>query len=141
MKDKNDVTNFPNDDDEQDPEEDHNVLDFDEVPTEPEDGDALVVEEIGHLPSLKEYQALDIDRKPDVLKVWIDDLADGSPIGDGWFEVGVPHYQAHDIPERYLARPKASLAKITKEARTVSVKGRVRSRTFPSVTGEEEKFG
>ena len=30
MKDKNDVTNFPNDDDEQDPEEDHNVLDFDE---------------------------------------------------------------------------------------------------------------
>lgn len=107
------------------------VLDFDCVQEEAEDGDPIVVNEIGHLPSLLEYQSFDIDREPALLESWILELQDGSPLGDGWMEVGVPHYQAHGIPGRLLARPKASLAKITKEARAVSVQGRCFEEDFP----------
>ena len=37
MKDKNEVTNFPDDDNELDPEEEHNVIDFDELSDDDDD--------------------------------------------------------------------------------------------------------
>jgi hypothetical protein len=101
------------------------VLDFSEIPDN-QDSDVanLVVNEIGHLPSLREHASFDIDREPEILQQWILDLADGSPLGEGWYEVEINHYQAHAIPGRFLPRPRASLAKLTKEARGVSVGGR-----------------
>ena len=76
----------------------------DVVPDTQDDETQFVVPEIGHLQNLRDYYQLDIDRRPEILKQWIDDLADGSPLSDGYFTVDVPHYQAHGIPGRFLPR-------------------------------------
>ena len=79
--------------------------------------------ECGHLPSLRAYAALDIDRRPEVLTQWTNDVADGSPVGEGWFEVEVPHFHPHGISGRPIPQRSASLANLSKEARAESVRG------------------
>jgi len=96
-----------------------------------EDVETLEIKEIGHLPSLREYQNFDIDRRPETLTRWIEVLADGTSLGEGWYEVSVPHLQSHGLPGRFLPRPRASLAQLTKEGRTVSVEGRLQEHDFP----------
>ena len=91
----------------------------------------MIIDEVGHLLSLREYQALDIDRDPLTLEAWIHDLADGTDLGDGWREVSVPHFQPRGLPGRYIPRARASLAKLTKEARAVSVGGRLVESDLP----------
>ena len=81
----------------------------------------LLVLEIGHPPSLRHYLAVGLDRRPDTLQVWVDQLAEGKDLGDGWREIPAPHFRAYGIPGRYIASLPASLAKITREARAVSV--------------------
>ena len=107
------------------------VLEFGEVLDSDGDERPMVVQEIGHVPDLQEYYEKAIDRAPEVLQQWIHDLRDGSPLGDGWYEVDIPHYQAHGLPSRFLPRPHAALAKVTKEARTVSAGRRCKEQDFP----------
>ena len=92
----------------------------------------VVVLEVGHLPSLREYQGFDVDRKPELLRQWITGLQDGNALGDGWFEVAVTNRPKYGIPGRLLPTSPASLAKITKEARAVSVQGRCKDLDFPA---------
>ena len=91
----------------------------------------VVVPEIGHLPSLREYRDLEIDRRPAILEHWINELADASPMGDGWYSIDMPHYCKHNIPGRYISDSNSSLAKLTREARAVSVGGRCREADKP----------
>ena len=88
-----------------------------------EDDHSVTIWEIGHVPSLIEYQAMDIDRRPDILQQWITDLRDGNSLGDGWYEAEVENKMRHGIPGRLLPTSSASLAQLTREARTVSVAG------------------
>ena len=97
-----------------------------------EDTVTLTIQEIGNLPALRDYMSKGIDRRSDVLQQWINDLADGSPLGGGWFEVEVPHHLPHNIPGRHIPTPRASLAKLTREARTVFVEGRCREVDKPT---------
>ena len=107
-------------------------LEFWERPeSDDEDNETLEMPEIGHLERLREYEGFNIDRRPSVLRQWILDLSNGRSLGDGWYEVTVPHYQSHGLPGRFLPRPRASLAKLTREARTVSVSGRLQEHDFP----------
>ena len=50
----------------------------------------------------------------------IEEFSDGSPLGDGWYEVEVDHYQCHNLPNRYLPARACSLAKQTREAMAVA---------------------
>ena len=113
------------------PATDDIAVEFDLVPESDEEGETLTVSEIGHLPSVQAYHALDIDRDPATLEAWINDLADGTHLGDGWREVDVDHYQAHGLPGRWIARTRASLAKLTKEGRGECVRGRLQELDFP----------
>jgi hypothetical protein len=88
------------------------------------------VDEIGHVPSLLTYQGLDIDRSPELLSQWIETLQSGVDLGDGWFQASVPSAPAHGIPGRAIPRTTASLATVTREARSVSVRGRCRNADF-----------
>lgn len=96
-----------------------------------DDSEPFCVPEIGHLSSVKEYAAMDIDRDQPLLQEWARILEKGRDLGDGWYEVMCNHYQAHDIPGRFIPKNRASLATITKEARAVSVQGRCKSNDLP----------
>lgn len=91
----------------------------------------VVVPEIRHLPSLRKYRDLEIYRRPAILEHWINELADASPMGDGWYSIDMPHYCKHNIPGRYISHSSSSLAKLTREARAVSVGGRCREADKP----------
>ena len=51
------------------------VLAFDEVPDEPEEAIEFTIKEIGHVPSLQEYQSTGIDRHSWVKEEWTDSQA------------------------------------------------------------------
>ena len=107
---------------------DVDCISFDDFISDDEDVDGdpnVVIPEIGHVPSLRNYYK-DIDRRQEKLKQFIDDLVDGSPLGDGWFSVDVSHSEKHGIPSRHIPKARASLAKLTKEARTIAVDGQCR---------------
>ena len=93
-----------------------------------EDGDesaqSVVIPEIGHMPSLRDYEDKSIDRRPSLLRNFIDDLADSTPIGGGWFTMDASHHQKYGIPGRHIPSARSSLAKLTREARTVAVSGK-----------------
>ena len=86
-----------------------------------DDDTDILVDEIGHLPSLIEYEAKCVDRRPDVLRQWIIDLRDGVDLGGGWRLVTVPYKASHGLPGRLVPRAYAALALLTREARSVSV--------------------
>ena len=76
------------------------------APDSDDDEEFFTVPEIGHVADLREYLAKDIDRKPDLLSNWIDDLADGRPLGDGHYETEFPHNQPHGIPGHHCKTKK-----------------------------------
>ena len=47
------------------------VLDFQAQAVNDDEDEDLVVSEVGHLPSLQQYKAFDIDRDPATLQAWI----------------------------------------------------------------------
>ena len=110
------TNDIPADDEDEDEEHDHSVT----------------IAEIGPVPSLIEYQAMDIDRRPGILQQWITDLRDGNSLGDGWYEAEIENKMRHDIPGRLLPTSPASLAQLTREARTVPVAGRCIDLDFPA---------
>ena len=85
----------------------------------------MIIDEVGHLLSLREYQALDIDLDPLTLEAWIHDLADGTDLGDGWSEVSVPHFQPRGA-SRTLHSTRSCVAREAHKGGT----RRVRWRTF-----------
>ena len=92
---------------------------------------SILVTEVGNVDALKAYYDLHIDPKPDLLFEWINTFKSGTPVGLGWFETVVPHYLPHGIPGRHVSTVRASLAKISKYARSVSVRGRCNDYDMP----------
>ena len=97
------------------------------------DEDEVVIEEVGHVPSLQEYYDLDIDRRPGALSLsrFISDLKDGKDLGGGWFQLDVSYYTKHGIPGRLIAYGASSLSQLTREAISVAINGRCVDLDFP----------
>jgi len=100
--------------------------------TDDNEDSELIIFELGHVPSLREYLDQDVDRKPELVRQYITDLLDGTDLGDGWYEIAITNRAKYGIPGRLLSTCSASLAKLTKEARAVAVQGRCQDLDFPA---------
>ena len=113
---------------------DENTRNLDDFVQPDDDGDetGVTVEEAGNVVALEEYSNFGIDRDPRRLDVFIKDLKAGVDLGHGWRAIKVQNKRKHGIPGRLLPTRYASLAQLTREARTVAVAGRCDDVDFPN---------